>query len=124
MSEERILGQVQKVSVPNCTQMNFPLRSFYSKVTKDVYTFYRQGHGITVNSLDTSEFEVQKLPLQDMDSTYLIFDEALMTRSSDSIVFYKLCVHDKDSQEKHWKEYHRLKKMRGQIYFIKGNVRI
>jgi hypothetical protein len=51
---------------------------------------------------------------------YLIFDKALMIRSSDSIVFFK----DDEENEGQWKEYHRLDKMRGQIYFIKGNVRI
>lgn len=59
-----------------------------------------------------------------MDSMYLIFDEAFMTRSSDSIVFFKQKVIDKETGETQWSEYHRLKKMRGQIYFIKGNVRI
>ena len=51
---------------------------------------------------------------------YLIFESALMIRSSDSIVFFK-----KDEENVgQWKEYHQLPKMRGQIYFIKGNVRI
>lgn len=44
-----------------------------------------------------------------MDSMYLIFDEALMVRSSDSIVFFK----QEGEEELEWKEYHRLQKMRG-----------
>lgn len=100
--------------------MNFPIRSFYSEVYNEIYTLYRQGNCVTVNAYDTYEFKQQKFPLQDMNSMYLIFDEALMIRSSDSIVFFKLM----GEEELNWTEYHRLPKMRGQIYFIKGNVRI
>lgn len=50
---------------------------------------------------------------------YLIFDEAVVTRSSNFILFFRI---NKDTGL--WEEYHRINKMRGQIYFIRGNVRI
>jgi hypothetical protein len=28
---------------PSCTQKNFPVKTFYSLVSKNVFTFYRQG---------------------------------------------------------------------------------
>jgi len=50
---------------------------------------------------------------------YLLFDQALVTRSSNSILFFKI-----DEETGDWKEYYRLPKIRGEIYFIRGNVRI
>jgi hypothetical protein len=50
---------------------------------------------------------------------YLLFDEALVTRSSSSILFFKI-----DPETGLWKQYHRFDNMRGQIYFIRGNIRI
>lgn len=50
---------------------------------------------------------------------YLLFDQALVVRSSSSILFFKI-----DDETGLWKEYHRFPKMRGQIYFIRGNIRI
>lgn len=49
---------------------------------------------------------------------YLLFDQALVTQSSGSILFYKK---DEDGM---WQQYYKLEKMRGQLYFIKGNIRI
>ena len=83
-------GEIHQVSFEGCTKMNFPVRSFFSSVYNEVYTLYRQGHCVTVNANETSEFKLDKFPLQDMDSMYLIFEQALMIRSSDSIVFFKL----------------------------------
>jgi len=50
---------------------------------------------------------------------YLLFDQALVTRSSSSILFFKI-----DEETGLWKRYHILPKTRGQIYFIRGNIRI
>ena len=48
-----------------------------------------------------------------------MFDEALITRSSSSVLFFKI-----DKETGLWKEYKKFYNMRGQIYFIKGNIRI
>jgi hypothetical protein len=55
----------------------------------------------------------------DLGTMYLLYDQALVVRSSSSILFFKI---DKDTGL--WKKYHSFEKMRGQIYFIRGNVRI
>ena len=53
---------------------------------------------------------------------YLVFEEALVTRSSSSILFFKK-IKDEEGVY-NWKQYYELPDTRGQIYFIKGNVRI
>jgi hypothetical protein len=50
---------------------------------------------------------------------FLLYDQALIVRSSSSILFFKI-----NSETGQWENYHTLKKMRGDIFFIKGNVRI
>jgi len=49
----------------------------------------------------------------------MLFDQALVTRSSSSILFFKI-----DPEKKKWLQYHKFDEMRGQIFFIKGNIRI
>ena len=55
----------------------------------------------------------------DMGQMFLLFDKALVCRSSTSIVFFK-----KDPETDRWEEYHRIKDLRGTIFFTKGNIRI
>ena len=50
---------------------------------------------------------------------YLLFDQALVVRSSSSILFFKI-----DQESGLWEQYQELTDMRGNIYFIKGNIRI
>jgi len=51
---------------------------------------------------------------------YILFEEALIVRQSSSILFFK----QDPEHDNEWKEYTRIDNMRGQIFFIKGNVRI
>ena len=99
--------------------MNFPIKSFYSSITDCVCTFYRQGQCFTVNAKNSSECKFEQLPLFDMGTMYLLFEQALIVRSSSTILFFK--IHTETGV---WTEYYRLNNMRGEIYFIKGNVRI
>lgn len=48
---------------------------------------------------------------------YLIFDHALIVRSSNSILFFKKI-------EGNWSQYHKIDNMRGTLFFIRGNIRI
>jgi hypothetical protein len=50
---------------------------------------------------------------------YLLFDQALVVRSSSSILFFKI-----NEENGFWEQYEELKDMRGNIYFIRGNIRI
>lgn len=53
---------------------------------------------------------------------YLIYNKALVARSSSDIVFFKL-MKDEENGERVWVQYHTIP-TRGFIYFIKGNIRI
>lgn len=103
---------------------NFPVKSFYSLVTKNCHTFYREGHGVTADARDPTNSWLEKLTDQDMGSMYMLFDQALITRSSGSILFFKLVQLDKDDPHPTWTLYHTIDDMRGNIYFIRGNIRI
>ena len=48
---------------------------------------------------------------------YLVFDTALIVRSSNAILFFKKI-------EGIWCQYHKIDNMRGTIFFIRGNIRI
>ena len=53
---------------------------------------------------------------------YLIYNQALITRSSDQIMFFKIVVNEITGRRE-WKQYSTIF-ARGFIYYIKGNVRI
>lgn len=92
---------------------NFPIKSFYSSVTGECYTFYRQGMVFTVSSVSCSSPQnrnnesLNTFADNELGPMYLLFDKALVTQSSGSIYFYK-----KNTEGK-WEEYDKLEKMRG-----------
>ena len=49
---------------------------------------------------------------------YLIYDRILITRSSNSILLFKI-----DEEKGKWVIYDKYEDIRGSIYFIKGNKR-
>ena len=53
---------------------------------------------------------------------FLIYNSALVARSSSDILFFRI-VEDEETGERLWKQYHVIH-ARGFIYYIKGNVRI
>lgn len=53
-----------------------------------------------------------------MGSIYLLFEKAIVTRSSNSVLFFKM------NEDGKWYEYHKLEKTRGSVYFIRGNRRV
>lgn len=79
-----------------------------------------------MNVANVQEFKFEKITDKDLGNMYLLFDEALVVRSSSSILFFKI-NHGDDSGEPGtglWEQYHELPDMRGNIYFIRGNIRI
>jgi hypothetical protein len=60
----------------------------------------------------------EKITTSDLGSMFLLYDTALIARSSNSILFFKV-----DEETKLWKQYHKIDKIRGNIFFIRGNVR-
>jgi hypothetical protein len=73
---------------------------------------------------DPSDYWEEKLTEQDMGVMYILFDNALVTRSSGSILFFKIEKEDNDDVRGTWTLYHTIDDMRGSIYYIRGNVRI
>lgn len=114
-----MLSEVAVFEIAGCTQRNFPIKTFYSLATKICYTFYRQGHALTVDPNDASKCKIEKITDADLGNMYLLFDQALVVRSSSSILFFKI-----DAETGDWKQYRKFENMRGQIYFIRGNIRI
>jgi len=57
----------------------------------------------------------------DLGQMYLVYNDALIARSSSDILFFKM-IKDEDGK-RYWKQYHSLE-VRGFIYYIKGNIRI
>ena len=120
--DKKVLSQVMVNEIKDCTQRNFPIKSFYSEETGDCYTFYRQGHCFTTSAKECdnkSKITLEKITDADLGNMYLLFDKALVTRSSSSILFFKI-----DPETGLWTQYQKFPHMRGQIYFIRGNVRI
>jgi hypothetical protein len=113
------MTEVAVQEIPNCTQRNFPIKTFYSLHTKVCHTFYRQGHCLTTDPMDIKTSKQEKITDADLGNMYLLFDQALVVRSSSSILFFKI-----DSETGYWQQYKKFDNMRGQIYFIRGNVRI
>ena len=58
----------------------------------------------------------------DLGDMYLIYNKALIARSSSDILFFKQ-VHDDTTDTLKWKQY-KVIEARGFIYYIKGNYRI
>jgi hypothetical protein len=112
-------SKIYSTYVDQCSTINFPVKSFYSEVTRNFTTFFRQGNAVTVSQDDLSNSWAEKITDSDFGSMYLIYEKALMVRSSNSILFFKI-----NEETGLWEQYDVLNKMRGQIYYIKGNVRI
>lgn len=111
-----------------CTKKNFPYKCFYNEDKKEIYCFYRQGMAYTI-SLDPenlheslSDYRYERMTDLDLGQMVLFQGEALIARSSSRVLFFKQET-DKVTKERAWKKYHEIR-VRGFIYFIKGNIRI
>lgn len=87
---KQMAGTPIVTKIPNCTSMNFPLKSFYSSITGNCLTFYRQGQCFTVKADDINQCKVEKITEADLGNMYLVFEQALVVRSSSSIMFFKI----------------------------------
>lgn len=117
----RIEGSPQSV-VLECSKKNFPYRCFFNDERNEVYSFYRQGQSFMVDADDASKFSLERMTDQDLGQMFLIYNTALIARSSSSILFFKV-EKELETEVRRWKQYDELH-IRGLIYYIKGNVRI
>lgn len=118
LKEKKKIGEITEIEMKECTFLNFPIKSFYSPFYNNIFVFYRQGQCITIDPAQPKTCNVEKITEADFGSMFLLFDKALIVRSSSSIMFFKI-----DAETNQWVNYHTLPKMRGDIFFIKGNIR-
>lgn len=45
--DKQISSEIKSIDLKNTTKSNFPIKSFYSNVHDEIYTFYRQGNCVT-----------------------------------------------------------------------------
>lgn len=120
-SKKVILGEPVIMKM-ECTMKNFPYKIFPNNEEGEIYIFYRQGQAFTINTADPSIYQYERMTEMDLGQMYLINNKALIARSSSRILFFKI-VKDPDSGDRKWTHYETIN-TRGNIYFIKGNVRI
>ena len=88
-----VISKIGEVKLDGCSIINFPIKSFYNQEVNEFYTFFRQGHGVTVVKDENSDFvghRFEKITNADFGSMYLLFDKAIIVRSSSSILFFKI----------------------------------
>jgi len=118
IKKKETISNVVSSAIGDCTDRNFPIKAFYSPVMNMIYVFYRQGHGYKIEPDDMSKWSCKRITNDDLGNMYLLFDQALITRSSSSVTLYKI-----DPESGDWFKFHNIPKTRGTIYFIKGNIR-
>ena len=82
--------KIDKEIFKDCSFLNFPIKSFYSAKHKECYTFYRQGYCISVDPHQPEVLpnRIEQITTNDLGSMYLLFEEALVARSSGNILFF------------------------------------
>jgi hypothetical protein len=85
-----MIGEITVSEMKNSTFLNFPIKSFYSPVYNNVFVFYRQGHCFTIDPINPKQCACDKITEADFGSMFLLFDQALIVRSSSSIMFFKI----------------------------------
>ena len=106
----------------DCSLKNFPYKSFYNDENEEVYLFYRQGQAFVIDPENPLNYRFEQMTDMDLGQMFLLYNKALIARSSSKILFFKI-VKDEDTEQKKWTLYHTLQS-RGFIYYIKGNIRI
>lgn len=84
-----VVGTPKQLTVLASTPLNFPLRTFYSETRQEIYTFYRQGQCVQQLGGFEEPLLQEQLPTADLGQMYLIFGEAVLARSSNSVILFK-----------------------------------
>lgn len=88
--QDQILSEIGQVKLEESTKTNFPIKSFYSCLDNEIYTFYRQGHALKRSSVvENTNIQQEKISNADLGQMFLVFDKALIVRSSNSMIFFK-----------------------------------
>ena len=71
---------------------------------------------------DNIHYKFEQITDRDLGQMYLIYNKALVVRTSDCIMFFRQ-EFDNEKRSYFWKSYHKID-IQGTIYFINGNQRI
>ena len=80
------------------SRRNFPYKCFYNEDLDEVYSFYRQGQALTITPLS---HKMNKMTDLDLGTMFLVYNRALISRSSSEIVFFRI-------EDGEWKKYYTL----------------
>lgn len=124
---QKMQGQFVKMKI-DCSKKNFPYKCFFNEEDNEIYSFYRQGQSFIIKLKDVKgedwgqKFLYDRMTEMDLGQMYIVYNKALIARSSSDILFFKL-AEDENTKTQKWKQY-KIIEARGFIYYIKGNVRI
>lgn len=116
-----VQGEVVELKF-NSNKKNFPYKAFYNDDLNEIYLFYRQGQSFIMKPETPQDYLLDKVTDLDLGQMYLVYNQALITRSSDLVLFFRIIKNDVTGRRE-WKHYNTIH-ARGFIYYIKGNVRI
>lgn len=85
----QISQQLIKHEMKDCTQKNFPQRTYYDEKKGKVFTFYRQGQAMTAQYNDITDYTFQQITKYDIGEMEIYRNQVLMVRSSHQILFFK-----------------------------------
>lgn len=106
-----------------CSDLNFPVNSFYNQDKNCIYCFYRQGEQFCYNRRNGTIEQTKIISKgESINQIYMIYNKILIIHSSDQVTFYKETEMKELSGQKkiEWKQYYSLD-FGGFIYFIKGD---
>ena len=75
--------------IMECPKKNFPYKCFYNDDKDEIYSFYRQGQSFTIKPDKMEDYVYDKMTDMDLGSMYLIYNKALVVRSSSTVLFFK-----------------------------------
>ena len=84
-------GQPVKIDMSDdSSSKNFPFKCFYNNDENMIYSFYRQGEFFNISVDNISKYDTGDCTDMSLGDMYLIYNQVLVARSSQEVVFFKL----------------------------------
>jgi hypothetical protein len=101
VTKKSIVGKPVQLKM-ECSKKNFPYKCFYNEDKHEIYSFYRQGFSFIIDADDCSKYVFDRMTDMDLGQMYLVYNQALIARSSSDILFFKL-DYDENSETRKWR---------------------
>ena len=101
ITDKVMIGKVSQKTM-NCSRKNFPYKCFYNDELDEIYSFYRQGFSFIIKPDKSEDYLFDKMTDMDLGQMYLVYNKALIARSSSEVLFFKL-VYDEFEEVRKWK---------------------